>query len=574
MYCSGCGTNALPSHSYCANCGDLIFASSVGGIGHGRDSSSDYRDSLTAKKVVKNRTWLHSPVTPRADEDGSLFCRLLGGYPPPLTLAAPVVPFGLMLLAFDSIGSYESLGFSQLNLGLALALEGAAFLIFLALWTYAYIKSVCRFVDDRPKQFLHLSLAALLIGFTWLLPNRFDLQKIYVGYDLIKTALSTKPYELVVFNRGRDIKVQGRLIYGVDRDVEQLLQSNPLLDTIHLESLGGYIQAGKYLGNVISSAGLKTYVRRHCASACSLAFVHGKTRYISEGSRIGFHSASFGMLSGSDWSELNEYMAAIYSAAGVSDSFIDKVLRTPAEEMWYPSSVELKEAGVVDQIIDGAILANPIKSEALGFEDIQAELQKWPSYQALKMHFPAVYEDLLEKIRQMISDGLPMIEIQSAIKESLFTDLFPLMVTKADSEVLLSYLKVSYQQMKYLLSNDPRACAYLINPATFTTAVNPVSVLPEELLISDHAALAAVIKSASRGSETDDKAQQETSFQEVWKRFSISQPELANVIESPPSSYLEQEALYCSAFVALWERLLKHQNRQVARQAARYLLSP
>lgn len=59
------------------------------------------------------------------------------------------------------------------------------------------------------------------------------------------------------------------------------------------DSPGGDLSAGLWIGSVIHTNGLSTAVEpgKVCASACALAWLGGKNRYMSEGSHIGFHAA-------------------------------------------------------------------------------------------------------------------------------------------------------------------------------------------------------------------------------------------------------------------------------------------
>jgi hypothetical protein len=117
----------------------------------------------------------------------------------------------------------------------------------------------------------------------------------------------------------------------------------PNVRTVRFDSPGGHVQPAMQIAAMIRSRGLDTYVPRSCASACTLAFLAGKSRFLAPTARLGFHQAH---APGVPPEHFDPMMRAAYEKAGVPDGFIDHVLRTPPTAIWFPTQSELHAAGL------------------------------------------------------------------------------------------------------------------------------------------------------------------------------------------------------------------------------------
>ena len=83
----------------------------------------------------------------------------------------------------------------------------------------------------------------------------------------------------------------------------------------------------------------------------------GSHRILGEGAKIGLHSySSPGHTKAED---LADSLAdqKFYKKMGVTDSFIKKAFRTPADQMWHPSEKELiKNHIITHQIKEGKLI--------------------------------------------------------------------------------------------------------------------------------------------------------------------------------------------------------------------------
>jgi ATP-dependent protease ClpP protease subunit len=112
------------------------------------------------------------------------------------------------------------------------------------------------------------------------------------------------------------IYLDGPIDRGAAQRLETFLQKNnvPELSTVVLNSPGGNLFEGMAIGRVIRKYRLNTNVGKRlstakeyysfepgiCYSACSIAFLGGKFRYLTEKSKYGVHRFSFPLSTGSD----------------------------------------------------------------------------------------------------------------------------------------------------------------------------------------------------------------------------------------------------------------------------------
>jgi hypothetical protein len=104
-----------------------------------------------------------------------------------------------------------------------------------------------------------------------------------------------------------------------------------------LDSPGGDVEAGLAIGRTIRERGLATLVpiKYECASACALAWLGGRVRYMSPKGAIGFHAAYY-LGQGGQMSERgmpNALVGAYLNGLGLSDEAIIFITSAPPESM-------------------------------------------------------------------------------------------------------------------------------------------------------------------------------------------------------------------------------------------------
>ena len=158
------------------------------------------------------------------------------------------------------------------------------------------------------------------------------------------TAEFEAPYALGIVAGGEMIEISGSFSRAMPQNLVAMLGRAPRVRTIRFDSPGGHVEPAMQIADIIRSRGLDTYVPRVCASACTVAFLAGKSRFLDTDARMGFHQAR---APGVPPAYFDPALRGAYSKSGVPTAFIDHVLRTPPAALWYPTQAELRAAGLV-----------------------------------------------------------------------------------------------------------------------------------------------------------------------------------------------------------------------------------
>lgn len=161
-------------------------------------------------------------------------------------------------------------------------------------------------------------------------------------------------YALTLSDGGRLIRMTGAFELGLTRSLATLLRDNPGVEGIILDSDGGYVAEGRGVARLIRDRGLDTYVFGVCKSACTTAFIGGRSRMLSEHGRLGFHQ--YWLEDGYpdvllDPQEEQEKDSLFYRGQGIRPDFVERLFETPHDDIWYPVPSELLDAGVVQRIL-------------------------------------------------------------------------------------------------------------------------------------------------------------------------------------------------------------------------------
>ena len=146
---------------------------------------------------------------------------------------------------------------------------------------------------------------------------------------------------------GRELHIDGHLTINLAEAFTALINKHPDVNQISITSPGGRIDTALQIASIISERKLNTVVAGECSSACTIIFLSGKTRMFDIDATLGFHSPSVLGISDLEARFRSPELTEAYEAAGLSEAFISKALRTPSTTMWYPSDEILIEAGAV-----------------------------------------------------------------------------------------------------------------------------------------------------------------------------------------------------------------------------------
>jgi hypothetical protein len=163
--------------------------------------------------------------------------------------------------------------------------------------------------------------------------------------------LAEPEYSLNLVSQKSLIHLQGPFEVGITRNVADLVENNPQVTGIVLDSAGGQIYEGRGLARIIRENSLNTYTTVECLSACTTAFVAGAVRTLGKNARLGFHQyKTYSVIPSINVSNEQSKDKEIFRRQGVSPEFLNKIFDTTPEEMWFPKTDELLRANVIHQV--------------------------------------------------------------------------------------------------------------------------------------------------------------------------------------------------------------------------------
>jgi hypothetical protein len=174
------------------------------------------------------------------------------------------------------------------------------------------------------------------------IPQTRLMASIAAGHDPLDAA------SVEVTPDGRTITFDGTFGERAVEELQRVMDASPNATTLVLNSDGGRQSAAEELALRVRRMHLNTLVEDHCLSACTFIFLAGDKREIADDAEMGFHQATVEGISGLGKTLALQQMAEFYRSHGVRESFIDHIVATPPESMWYPTEDELKEGGVLN----------------------------------------------------------------------------------------------------------------------------------------------------------------------------------------------------------------------------------
>lgn len=402
---------------------------------------------------------------------------------------------------------------------------------------------------------------------TQVIPLISEGAKLFVGID------NTPPHQIRLLRDGTELELAGGMPFGTTDAVKKVLDAAPAVQIIHLNSQGGRMNEAYQLYKTIKERNLSTYTSADCVSACSLAFLAGRERYLGERGRLGFHSTSIGGLSGEVAKEINDEVRQTLQTHGVPNSFIDHALSTSPKDMWYPSKDELLEAKVIDSVVDSRYFGLSGVTQWRDAHKIESGLLAIPFYSALAQYDQQNYAKLRNILVSGIQKGRAQIEIQNDVRSIFVGQLIPTYLKKAPDEPLIRYWHSQIAEMKHLAKLNPQHCADFIFPQFARSAQDLQRLLPKDLLTEDINALAAVVRGVATnpqgyGSSPRIQADLEAAVVKVAQKY----PWALEVVQNP-ANYKDDPASLCGAVIALYSEVLAIPSSSRSGAVLRYMLS-
>jgi hypothetical protein len=156
---------------------------------------------------------------------------------------------------------------------------------------------------------------------------------------------------------GSELEFSGGMSAGVTQELRQALDANPRIGVVHLNSAGGLVSEGRQMFQLIHERQLITTTDKYCVSACALAFLGGRERYLAPAARLGFHGEFSDVVSKSTVLAAEQTDMLFMRSLGIPADFVDKAFSTPSDQLWMPTVSELEAANVITGVSSDYIVA-------------------------------------------------------------------------------------------------------------------------------------------------------------------------------------------------------------------------
>jgi hypothetical protein len=389
--------------------------------------------------------------------------------------------------------------------------------------------------------------------------------------SIIRGDTNVPAYQIQVLPGGTEIEFRGGLRAGSARELERILSAVPRAKVLHIESPGGRIAEAKQMMRLVHQRSLTTYTSEYCLSAATLVLMAGKERVIAADAKVGFHAGSFPGLTPEQQSEMNQVVRATMQSAGVSEEFTDRVLATPADQMWYPSFEEMKMNGVVTSQSFGERFALPWAPSDEEIAKATNEIDNLPWFRTVRALEPKLYAKMIDEFTAAIKAGKPEGEAISIVRANglgLMEKYFP----AASDEALLGLLRDEWIPMltKYGNSNSPACIAVMSGGAD--SKINFWRAFPDWDMPSSLALADAVLRSgASKIPVGIDKPAATSDLERIFKSLTARYGNDVQLL-AEESEWMNNSQKVCEVLLAMYQQISALPTRQAA-NVVRYLVT-
>lgn len=353
-------------------------------------------------------------------------------------------------------------------------------------------------------------------------------------------------YGLRLMRGGTEAEIAGGFKYGLAHDAARVFASAPGLKVLHLNSGGGRLGEAEKLVRLIRERSLTTYTSASCSSACTVAFLAGRERWLKQGARLGFHHESFA------GSENFNSMRDLLIQAGLPRAFVDRAVAPSSKDMWYPTMDELIQAKAISGVVDNyrfAVSGYGIRPDARTFE---AQLRRTPLFASIESSEPATFRAIVDVFHRKYVDGDTEGHILDELRTSKITPLILAHMIYADDQLLADYAALMADQYEALGQRDVSAC---FQYAAKSASTNLVNLLPDELKARELALSEAVLRSTVlRKPSTDVPLQTiyRTIFDRLAAQYGAAQ---VRILSNPAKVQLGQYGDYCKMATAMFRTI-------------------
>ncbi|MGH7994925.1 MAG: hypothetical protein ACREFX_01080 [Opitutaceae bacterium] len=282
--------------------------------------------------------------------DGIVLRHWRGRYNLPRTFWLHCVALDLAVAVFATAAGLVSV---RIDVGLSAIIALAMMLLYapVRLWQRVGIwRSATRYGEFHGRRLAPICAKAFVILSGLFLVHFYATKAVVQGRELLAIVRGDPgwtPFTAVVDPSGRELTIHGNLQSGCHWEFERVLADSPKVRTILIDSPGGRLAEGERIAAEVRRRRLDTRAVGDCESAATVVFLAGVHRTLGPRGTLGFHSPSLPEASAPLKFAMQFQLDFDMRAAGVSEVFVRRTLRTSPDSMWYPSPAVMRAAGVL-----------------------------------------------------------------------------------------------------------------------------------------------------------------------------------------------------------------------------------
>ncbi|NIE74126.1 hypothetical protein F3J45_06660 [Pantoea sp. Ap-967] len=253
-----------------------------------------------------------------------------------------------------------------------------------------------------------------------------------------------------------ELVIAGGWSLGSADAVRDVLDAHPAVTRVQLDSGGGLLLEAQGIARQVRQKGLITYTDGDCMSACTLVFQAGKERWLGPEGRLGFHA---GALYGSD--QQPEAITQIYrhtlQDSGLSEDFIQRVLNTPQDAMWFPDVGTLRSEHIITGLADPADFTDRRLASLREPARLDAYLRSSLLFRILEQKAPEQFAAEKRRIAEALGNARQF-RLFNAATTQRQNELLRLAILQAPDGVAMDYWRSQFDYLAALEQVGADAC--------------------------------------------------------------------------------------------------------------------
>jgi len=373
-------------------------------------------------------------------------------------------------------------------------------------WTWMGVWRSARFHAERGGRRGWARAARILIGLS-MISTAYDLAE--RGVPQVDDALQfvagdakVGPHKVALAEGGKVVDVSGGITFGLTDEVQALLDANPGVKIVRLDSVGGRVGEAHRLRDLIRERQLWTYVERDCMSACTMVYLGGVQRWVGRKARFGFHQP---LRAGVYEFEMRRaYAAAYYDYVkwGVEPRFAQRAMSTPSRSMWFPTPYEVVAGRVANAIGGYEFLADQAAKAPLTAATAEHLLVTNPLFGVIEKFEPTTMKEIYTQVVYN-TQGEPTVSAVVGRIHPLLTRLHYKYLPVASDAMVVEGAEVLVEEIRAMRARKAAFCAFFLGQhREGSVSTNVAEVFDEPLMNRFMAAVQGAIETGNAAPQT------------------------------------------------------------------------